>query len=165
MRNAIVIELKLEGATWAEVTEVDGRTERQLRRVWDQWRAQPRQVELLNRRPMENLEALIRRLRLSWRLFAHEAAHAEQDTARIAAVRGMMQADAQLTEVLMAVGHLPENLSLAASEDALRELARTMANVMHDVMEGKMSLEEAQGVFDGIVHPGKREQERRELPA
>jgi len=185
LRDRQVIHWRLfERLPWSVVAKRDGRTERQLRRVVDDYQRHVEDCDLafspLERDAVELVRMALDRLEIVRDTLTSIAANAETDAVAVGALRTALHAEAQVLELLQAVGKLPYDLGqmhrvieerqlaegmLAAMEvfddagaQALEALPVEYAALMQDAVDGVrrtfgglIGLEPQQGVIEAPV--------------
>jgi hypothetical protein len=150
LRDTAIMARVAEGRTSKAIGEEFGISERSVESVKAKWREG---VAPLDRPPMEVLEWLAEvHLRQFGDLSAQAAACAgRNESVSLGAKKAAGDALARYTDLLCAVGLLPENLGLFRSERALRRLADEMLLVMERVEAGDMDAAEAGAFFTSLV--------------
>ena len=150
LRDTAIMARVAEGRTSAAIGEEFGISARSVEAVKAKWREG---VPPLDRPPMEVVEWLAEmHLRQFGDLSAQAAACAgRNESVSLGAKKAAGDALARYTELMCAVGLLPENLSLFRSERALRRLADELLDVMERVEAGDMNAADAGAFFKSLV--------------
>jgi hypothetical protein len=150
LRDTAIMARVAEGRTSAAIGEEFDISARSVEAVKAKWREG---VAPLDRPPMEVVEWLAEmHLRQFGDLAAQAAACAgRNESVSLGAKKAAGDALVRYTELMCAVGLLPENLSLFRSERALRRLADELMLVMERVEAGEMNAAEAGAFFKSLV--------------
>lgn len=153
-RDLIALEMLADGTSYPEVSAVDGRSESTLRLLRKKYAASGSGVpDLLNEDPVRIIENMLRRKQVAWRLFA-QVAMASEGTARIAAIKGMLQADERTVELLQHVGKLPRELGTLRHVIDVREIAEKMLTALDQMDAGEISPGEVRVAFEELAGIG-----------
>jgi hypothetical protein len=135
--RAVVID-RLNGLSWPIVAQRNGLRERQCRAIFTEWRSQEKST-LDERDPVEWLEEALDRYEAIISRLALTAEVADNDAARVGALRAQMDAMSRQTELLVASGLLPRNLGVVKYQTDVRRAGK----VIHDVLVAHGVSEEA----------------------
>lgn len=153
-RDLIALEMLADGTSYPEVSAVDGRSESALRVLKKKYAASGSGVpDLLNEDPVRIIENMLRRKQVAWRLFAQVAMDSE-GTARIAAIKGMLQADERTVELLQHVGKLPRELGTLRHVIDVREIAEKMLTALDQMDAGEITPGEVRVAFEELAGIG-----------
>ena len=150
MRDMLVYELHLQGMGVQAIADSDGRGVSMIRKVIErQGRQAPE--KLLEMQPVKIVEAMLRRSQMAWRLAAQTAAHAQQDSVRIGAIRTMLDADERVLLILQSTGHMPRELGTLRHLVDVRHIAVRMVDAVRSLESGERSPAEVRGVFEDLL--------------
>jgi len=134
-RNAEVVRDRARGFGWTRVAERHDLSERQCRRICEEWReARPREHD---QDPLELFEELLESYNSGIEDLALVLEEASQDAVKVGAIKARVALIEDKAKLLQAVGLLPWNLGRLKEERDLRVLADTVWDVMdrHGVSE------------------------------
>jgi hypothetical protein len=129
----------IERLPWREVVERDGRSERALRAVVDDYLAHVREgdaVRPLEQDPIDLLAAMLDRLAIMRDTMASLVQRSENELVIVAACREWRNTEKELRELLMAVGKLPRDLGRIAFALEAREAAHLLDRLLDDLESG-----------------------------
>lgn len=157
LRDTAIMARVHEGRTRKRVAEEFGISVRAVEAIVADFRASP---SSLDDAPMQIVERLARTyLRQVGDLQAMAAEHAERNpNVALGATKAAGDALLRYTELMSAVGKLPDNLELFRAESVLRQIADEMMDTMERVEAGELSAADAGAVFRRIVSEGERVQ-------
>jgi hypothetical protein len=132
--RAIVID-RNKGFTWPEIARRHGLQERQARNVYREWREDKLAEEVAPRDASEWLFEALSMYQQIISTLAQTADDADNDAARVGALRTQMAAMDRHTELLLATGRLPRSLQASIDRQQVQVMIRRMAEVLerHDV--------------------------------
>ena len=132
-RNAEVVRDRARGLGWSKVAERNGLSERQCRRICEEWRAT--RPSAYDHDPLALLDEILDHYDAGIEDLALVREEALQDAVKVGAVKARMNLIREKAELLQAVGILPRDLGKFAEERDLRVVADTVWAVMdkHDV--------------------------------
>lgn len=146
LRDTAIMARVAEGRSSKVIGEEFGLTQRAVDAIRANWRKQPSH---LDGEPMEIMEWLTSmHLRQFGDLTAMAAENVQSNpSVALGARKAAGDALLRYTELLSAVGKLPENLELFRAESVLRQMADQMLETMELVVAGDLSPAEAAEVF------------------
>jgi hypothetical protein len=150
MRDLLAYELSCQGMKLSAIAKQDGRSEKVIREVIERMAKQGSEA-LMEMAPLKVVESMLRRSQTAWKMAAATAAHAEQDTTRIAAIRAMMDADQRVLEILQSTGHLPRELGTLRHLVDVRSIAIQMIDAVRGLESGERTPAEVRAVFEAMV--------------
>lgn len=135
-----------EGRTHKAVAEEWGLSNRAVGQVAERWNESAKSLDAA---PLEIVEWLAKmELRSIADLEAMAAANADRNpNVALGAKRAAGEARSRYTELMSAVGKLPENLELFRAESVLRGIADEMVETMELLVGGEITAEQAQDAF------------------
>jgi len=134
-RNAEVVRDRARGFGWSRVAERNGLSERQCRRICEEWRESRRREP--DQDPLELFEELLDAYDAGVEDLAVVLEEASQDAVKVGAIKARVALIEDKAKLLQAVGLLPWNLGRLKEERDLRVVAETAWDVMerHGVPE------------------------------
>jgi hypothetical protein len=130
-RDRALVADRNRGLTWAVVARRHGLQERQARQIYAEWR-DSEEPALVQRDPVQWLEETLHRYDSIIGELASTAESADNTAARVGALKAQMDAMSRQTELLVASGLLPRNLSVIRHETDMRQAARTIVAVLKE---------------------------------
>jgi hypothetical protein len=145
--RAVVID-RNKGLPWPLIAQRHGLSERQCRNIYADWR-EGEKAMLLSRDPMEWLVETLARMDSIIAFLAEIAEEADNDAARVGALRSQMVAIERQTALLVASGLLPRNLRASREYEDVVAMVNSMIAVAerHDV--GPHVIDDFLAVIDG----------------
>ncbi len=162
MRDSL-IGLRLgQGATPEQVSqelggEIAPRTVREIGR-----QVAEHSTNLLVQDPLNVVAAVLAEHERNLEGYTVLAAHTAHDNVYLGALKGRAGALASILELLQHTGRLPKNLGALAGVFQARALAVRMVDVMYDLIEERLSPQEALAAFEELVEFGADLPERRD---
>jgi hypothetical protein len=142
-RDRALIADRNRGLTWSVVALRHGLQERQARQIYAEWR-DSEEPALVQRDPVQWLEETLNRYDSIIGELASTAESADNTAARVGALKAQMDAMSRQTELLVASGLLPRNLSVVRYETDMRQAARTIVAVLKERGVGPKVLRDIQ---------------------
>lgn len=149
-RDLIALEMLADGASYAQVSAIDGRSQSALKSLREKYlRASGSAVpDLLRQDPVRIVEDMLRRKQVAWRLFAQVAMTTDHPSSRIGAIKGMIAADERTVELLQHVGKLPKELGTLRHVIDVREIAERMFDTLDRLDRGELTAAEVRAEFE-----------------
>lgn len=131
-----------ERLAWKEIVVRDGRQERTLRRVVDDYLKHVEEgdaVRPLQRDPIELIEGMLNELTVMRDAMVGISQSSDQDSVVVAAVREWRRLVKEVRELLQGVGVLPKELGTMRHLVEVRELAETLERLLDRLEEGTIT--------------------------
>jgi LPS sulfotransferase NodH len=130
-RNAEIVRDRLRGQSWEYLAEKYNLTIRQIRDIYNGWRAD-NQPTYQGRDPIEIVHSMLDRLNSWVEQLAEVADTASADATRIAAINAQLNALTRTAELMQATGILPHDLGTLRLELDVQTLAVKLVTVLTD---------------------------------
>jgi hypothetical protein len=134
-RDRAIVADRARGLTWRMIAQRHGVQERQARRIYQEWRDANLETQVAVRDAREWLFDLIIRYEEIIAGLALVAAEADNDAARVGALKAQMAGLDRLTELLVIAGLLPQNPRL---EIEMRDAVEKVASVVGRIADGEV---------------------------
>jgi hypothetical protein len=131
----------IERLSWGEIVQRDGRSERALRVVVDDYLEHVQEgdaVRPLEQDPLDLLAAMVDRLTLMRDTMAGLVQNSENELVIVAAAREWRHGEKELRDLLLAVGKLPRDLGRIAFALEAREAARLLDRLLDELESGEI---------------------------
>jgi hypothetical protein len=139
-RDRAIVADRARGLTWRMIAQRHGVQERQARRIYEEWRDANLEAQVAVRDAREWLFDLIIRYEEIIASLALVAAEADNDAARVGALKAQMAALDRLTELFVIAGLLPRNPRL---EIEVRDVVEKVASVVGRIADGDVRASDA----------------------
>lgn len=157
LRDLRLIEMRGEGRTLAEMSRVDGRTQRTIEGILQAHRAYGivGGDKLLKQDPVTIMREMLNRMETIYQAAFEAAMEAEGTSARLAGLKLMLDAQVRKMEMAQHLGLLPRQLGTFRHVIDLRQIGETMVEALLAVQRGEKTPEDAMEVFREIAGYGK----------
>lgn len=146
LRNAVIIQRVAEGWKWKDIAEEAQITERMAKVVAAQERERPG-MRLLERDPVQIIEWLLKEHERAVMVYTLIALEAQDDKARIGALRGRDAAMQRVLEILQHTGTLPKELGTMRHVIDIREFALKMTDAIEAFERGEIEAAQVKSTF------------------
>lgn len=150
LSDLLLLEMRSAGVSVADLAAASGiaaASVRQRLAELDAEGARGSSAPLLAQDPLNVVEGVLRRTLFTWQLLARVAASAETDSARVSALRGMLDADARSVALLQSLGRLPRELGTLRRVVDTRALARDLLEAVSRLEAGEASPRDVRNVL------------------
>jgi len=157
LRDLRVVELKAQGLPMGEVARIDGRSERTVHGILESHASFgiSNSADLLRVDPVTIMQRMLDRVETVYGAAFETALESREGSARVGALRLMLDAQLRQMEMLQHLNLLPRNLGTFRHVIDLRSIGERMVQALEAVEADKMTLGEAKDVFRELAGYGK----------